>query len=44
MVTATRSAGYGQLLLFVTLLFGIVTMHTGGHPSEDGHGAGSGHR
>ncbi len=30
---------YGQLLLFVALLFGIVTMHTVGHPAE--HGGGS---
>jgi hypothetical protein len=36
MVTRAR---YGQLLLFVALLFGIATMHTMGHPSS-----GSGHR
>lgn len=34
----TRGARYGQLLLFVALLFGIATMHTVGHPS--GHGSG----
>lgn len=27
---------YGQLMLFVALLFGIVTMHTVGHPAEHG--------
>uniref|UniRef100_A0AAU2VYC7 Uncharacterized protein n=1 Tax=Streptomyces sp. NBC_00008 TaxID=2903610 RepID=A0AAU2VYC7_9ACTN len=32
----TRSAGYGQLLLFAALLFGIFTMHTVGHPAEHG--------
>ncbi|MHA5048398.1 hypothetical protein [Streptomyces sp. SD15] len=39
-------AGYGQLLLFAALLFGIVTMHTLGHPSGhggDGAGPGSAH-
>ncbi|MEV0782596.1 DUF6153 family protein [Streptomyces sp. NPDC050423] len=30
----TRSARYGQLLLFAALLFGIFTMHTVGHPAE----------
>lgn len=36
----TRSAGYGQLLLFAALLFGIFTMHTVGHPVEhSGQGA-----
>ncbi|MFB9392817.1 DUF6153 family protein [Streptomyces coeruleoprunus] len=29
-----RGARYGQLLLLVALLLGIVTMHTWGHPSE----------
>lgn len=34
MANGTRSAGYGQrLLLLAALLFGIVTMHTVGHPS-----------
>ncbi|MFF2718823.1 hypothetical protein [Streptomyces sp. NPDC058011] len=28
------SAVYGQLLLLAALLFGIVTMHTVGHPAE----------
>ncbi|MGN5631309.1 hypothetical protein [Streptomyces sp. AC154] len=32
----TRSARYGQLLLFAALLFGIFTMHTVGHPAEHG--------
>lgn len=27
---------YGQLMLFAALLFGIVTMHTVGHPAEHG--------
>ena len=37
----TRNRGrYGQLLLFAALLFGIVTMHTLGHPSEHGPGHG----
>ncbi|MFF4354550.1 hypothetical protein [Streptomyces sp. NPDC001530] len=44
-------AGYGQLLLLAALLFGIVTMHTLGHPSghspgqssERSEGEGSGH-
>ncbi|WP_329616665.1 hypothetical protein OG244_29590 [Streptomyces brevispora] len=30
----TRGARYGQLLLFTALLFGILTMHTVGHPAE----------
>ncbi|TWG02692.1 hypothetical protein FHX80_111102 [Streptomyces brevispora] len=30
----TRGARYGQLLLFAALLFGILTMHTVGHPAE----------
>ncbi|ROQ71055.1 DUF6153 family protein [Streptomyces sp. NBC_01260] len=35
-----RGARYGQLLLFAALLFGIVTMHTVGHPAEhSGQGA-----
>ncbi|MER5277089.1 hypothetical protein ABT025_15180 [Streptomyces sp. NPDC002809] len=33
-MSGTRSATYGQLLLFAALLFGIFTMHTVGHPSE----------
>ncbi|WNI32267.1 DUF6153 family protein [Streptomyces sp. ITFR-6] len=37
----TRSARYGQLLLFAALLFGIFTMHTVGHPAEHG-GQGAG--
>ncbi|MEU7579163.1 hypothetical protein AB0B50_16355 [Streptomyces sp. NPDC041068] len=40
----TRSrTGYGQLTLLAALLFGIVTMHTLGHPSgghESGHETG----
>jgi len=35
MTTRSRER-YGQLLLFAVLLFGIVTMHTVGHPSENG--------
>ncbi|AWL88772.1 hypothetical protein DIJ69_25220 [Streptomyces globisporus] len=30
---------YGQLMLFAALLFGIVTMHTVGHPAEHGGSA-----
>ncbi len=30
---------YGQLMLFAALLFGIVTMHTVGHPAEHGESA-----
>ncbi|MGW1291686.1 hypothetical protein [Streptomyces sp. NPDC002533] len=30
----SRSVTYGQLMLFAALLFGIVTMHTVGHPAE----------
>ncbi|MFJ2769993.1 hypothetical protein [Streptomyces sp. NPDC087300] len=38
----TRSrTGYGQLLLLAALLFGIVTMHTLGHPSGGHEGAGT---
>ncbi|MEV5976052.1 hypothetical protein [Streptomyces sp. NPDC052114] len=41
----TRSrTGHGQLLLLAALLFGIVTMHTLGHPSgghDGGHGGGA---
>ncbi|MGV9879955.1 DUF6153 family protein [Streptomyces sp. NPDC003006] len=40
MVRTSGRGGYGQLLLLAALLFGIVTMHTLGHPS-DGHGAGA---
>ncbi|MFH8885656.1 hypothetical protein [Streptomyces californicus] len=38
MAGAVRSRGgsYGQLVLFAALLFGILTMHTVGHPA--GHG------
>ncbi|MFI1187257.1 hypothetical protein [Streptomyces californicus] len=32
---------YGQLVLFAALLFGIVTMHTVGHPAEHGGRAAS---
>lgn len=32
---------YGQLVLFAALLFGIVTMHTVGHPAEHGGSAAS---
>ncbi|MGW7417373.1 DUF6153 family protein [Streptomyces sp. NPDC054863] len=35
--TSVRSAWGGRLLLFAALLFGIVTMHTLGHPSGE-HG------
>ncbi|SCE60633.1 hypothetical protein GA0115261_110331, partial [Streptomyces sp. OspMP-M43] len=34
---AGRTSGsgtYGQLILLAALLFGIVTMHTVGHPAE----------
>ncbi|MFH9198687.1 hypothetical protein ACH4KT_14690 [Streptomyces anulatus] len=34
--TRSRSVTYGQLMLFAALLFGIVTMHTVGHPAEHG--------
>ncbi|WP_274029744.1 hypothetical protein [Streptomyces sp. MMBL 11-1] len=34
--TRSRSRTYGQLMLFAALLFGIVTMHTVGHPEEHG--------
>lgn len=34
--TRRRSVTYGQLMLFAALLFGIVTMHTVGHPAEHG--------
>ncbi|MFJ9107857.1 hypothetical protein [Streptomyces sp. NPDC102283] len=34
--TRSRSETYGQLMLFTALLFGIVTMHTVGHPAEHG--------
>ncbi|MGW5862558.1 hypothetical protein ACWFRJ_10360 [Streptomyces sp. NPDC055239] len=36
-----RSANGGQLLLLAALLFGIVTMHTLGHPTSHGSGHGS---
>ncbi|CAM5735498.1 hypothetical protein [Streptomyces badius] len=41
MAGRTRSGGvtYGQLMLFAALLFGIVTMHTVGHPAEHGGAA-----
>ncbi|MFD4019142.1 hypothetical protein [Streptomyces sp. SH5] len=35
----SRSVTYGQLTLFAALLFGIVTMHTVGHPAEHGKAA-----
>ncbi|MCX4582604.1 hypothetical protein [Streptomyces sp. NBC_01481] len=35
-----RPARFGQLLLFMALLFGIATMHTLGHPVAD-HGGGA---
>ncbi|WP_098898318.1 hypothetical protein [Streptomyces sp. st77] len=38
--TRSRSVTYGQLMLFAALLFGIVTMHTVGHPAEHGGPAG----
>ncbi|MFJ6610876.1 hypothetical protein ACIQPT_11405 [Streptomyces sp. NPDC091289] len=35
--TARSGSGtYGRLMLFAALLFGIVTMHTVGHPAEHG--------
>ncbi|MFH9293444.1 hypothetical protein [Streptomyces sp. NPDC017520] len=34
--TRSRSVTYGQLMLFAALLFGVVTMHTVGHPAEHG--------
>ncbi|MFD4129451.1 hypothetical protein ACFXKK_03250 [Streptomyces globisporus] len=37
--TRSRSVTYGQLVLFAALLFGIVTMHTVGHPAEHGGSA-----
>ncbi|MGQ4385109.1 DUF6153 family protein [Streptomyces sp. SAS_270] len=42
---ATSGRGrYGQrLLLFAALLFGILTMHTLGHPSGHGQDTGAGH-
>ncbi|MFD1661247.1 hypothetical protein ACFSL4_24330 [Streptomyces caeni] len=39
----TRRTRYGQLLLFAALLFGIITMHALGHPSQhemSSHGVG----
>lgn len=39
-MTGSRSGTYGRrLLLLAVLLLGIVTMHTLGHPSEQGSGA-----
>ncbi|MGI5399442.1 hypothetical protein ACQEVG_08350 [Streptomyces sp. CA-135486] len=35
-----RRARFGQLLLFIALIFGIATMHTAGHPAP-GHGGGT---
>ncbi|MET8471057.1 DUF6153 family protein [Streptomyces sp. NPDC006422] len=44
MARARSAAGRWQrLLLFAGLLFGIVCMHTLGHPSGHGAGSGSGH-
>jgi hypothetical protein len=40
MTTRNRAQWGGQLTLLAALLFGIVTMHTLGHPS--GHGTGTG--
>ncbi|MFD3818127.1 hypothetical protein ACFWRZ_23955 [Streptomyces rubiginosohelvolus] len=37
--TRSSSVTYGQLMLFAALLFGIVTMHTVGHPAEHGESA-----
>ncbi|MEU5372595.1 hypothetical protein ABZ362_27145 [Streptomyces sp. NPDC005951] len=37
--TRSRSVTYGQLMLFAALLFGIVTMHTVGHPAQHGGSA-----
>ncbi|MFF3325924.1 DUF6153 family protein [Streptomyces sp. NPDC002889] len=38
-MVSDRGTRWGQLLLFVALLFGIATMHTVGHPSPgSGHG------
>ncbi|UIZ12506.1 DUF6153 family protein [Streptomyces sp. R527F] len=37
--TRSRGVTYGQLMLFAALLFGIVTMHTVGHPAEHGGSA-----
>lgn len=34
--TRSGSGMYGRLMLFAALLFGIVTMHTVGHPAEHG--------
>ncbi|RPK86010.1 MULTISPECIES: hypothetical protein [Streptomyces] len=34
--TRSGSGTYGRLMLFAALLFGIVTMHTVGHPAEHG--------
>jgi hypothetical protein len=39
-MTTRNRAQWGQLTLLAALLFGIVTMHTLGHPS--GHGTGTG--
>ncbi|MCX4453680.1 hypothetical protein OG585_13330 [Streptomyces sp. NBC_01340] len=39
-MTTRSRARWGQLTLLAALLFGIVTMHTLGHPS--GHGTGTG--
>lgn len=38
MTTTRGRTGFGQLMLFVALLFGVVAMHTLGHPS--GHASG----
>ncbi|MCI3270176.1 DUF6153 family protein [Streptomyces cylindrosporus] len=34
-----RRDTYGRLLLFAVLLLGVLTMHTLGHPSEQGSGS-----
>lgn len=38
-MTGPRRETYGRLLLFAVLLLGVVTMHTLGHPSENGPAA-----
>ncbi|WP_329368994.1 hypothetical protein [Streptomyces sp. NBC_01483] len=41
-MTTRSRARWGQLTLLAALLFGIVTMHTLGHPSGHGTGTGTG--
>ncbi|MFE0522018.1 hypothetical protein [Streptomyces sp. NPDC058954] len=38
-MTGSRSGAHGRLLLLAVLLLGIVTMHTLGHPTEQGPGS-----